>query len=64
MGFKPQREVKVQAVDKFVDKLRKIQGEAEVALHKACDDMKCFADQMHVHAPEYKVGDQMWLSTY
>jgi len=27
MGFKPQREVKVQAVDKFVDKLRKIQGE-------------------------------------
>jgi len=44
MGFKPQREVKVQAVDKFVNKLKKIQ-EAEVALHKAHDDMKCFADQ-------------------
>jgi len=44
MGFKPQREMKVQAVDKFIDELKKIQGEAEAALHKACDDMKCFAD--------------------
>jgi len=44
MGFEPQREVKVQAVDKFVDELKKIQEEAKVALRKACDDMKCFAD--------------------
>jgi len=36
--------VKVQAVDKFVDKLKKIQEEAEAALHKPHDDMKCFAD--------------------
>jgi len=55
--------VKVQAVDKFVDKLKKIQEEADVALCKACDDMKCFADQTHTHAPEYKEGDQVWLST-
>jgi len=44
MGFEPQREMKVQAVDRFADKLRKIQGEAKVALCKAHDDMKCFAD--------------------
>jgi len=44
MGFKPQRDMKVQAVDKFVDELKKIQEEAKVALHKACDDMKHFAD--------------------
>jgi len=43
-------------VDKFVDKLKKIQKEAKVALHKACDDMKHFADRMHVHVPEYKGG--------
>jgi len=36
--------VKVQAVDEFVYELKKIQEEAEAALHKACDDMKCFAD--------------------
>jgi len=63
MGFKPQRDVKVQAVDKFVDKLKKIQEEAEAALHKACDDMKRFADWTCAHALEYKEGDQVWLST-
>jgi len=50
-------------VDKFVDELKKIQEEAEVALCKAHDDMKHFADQMCAHAPDYKVGDQVWLST-
>jgi len=44
MGVEPQREVKVQAVEKFIEELRKIQGEVEAALYKACDDMKCFAD--------------------
>jgi len=49
-------------VDKFVDKLKKIQ-EAKAALCKAHDDMKHFADQTCVHMPEYKEGDQVWLST-
>ena len=43
MGIEPQREVKIQAVDRFIE-LRKIQGEAEAALCKAHDNMKCFAD--------------------
>jgi len=50
-------------VDEFVNELKKIQKEAEAAVCKAHDDMKCFADQMHVHALEYKEGDQVWLST-
>jgi len=50
-------------VDEFVNELKKIQEEAKAALHKAHDDMKRFADQMHVHVPEYKEGDQVWLST-
>jgi len=36
--------VKVQAMDEFVKKLKKIQEEAEAALCKAHDDMKRFAD--------------------
>ena len=32
-------------MDEFVNELKKIQ-EAEAALHKAHDDMKCFADHM------------------
>jgi len=31
-------------MDEFVNKLKKIQEEAEAALCKAHDDMKCFAD--------------------
>ena len=50
-------------MDKFVNKLKKIQEEAKVALCKAHDDMKCFADQMCTHVPDYKEGDQVWLST-
>jgi len=55
--------MKVQAVDKFVEELKKIQEEAEAALCKAHDDMKHFADWTCAHAPEYKEGDQVWLST-
>jgi len=47
----------------IVDELKKIQEEAEAALCKACDDMKHFADRMHMHMLEYKEGDQVWLST-
>jgi len=36
--------VKIQAVDEFVNELKKIQEEAEAALRKAHDDMKHFAD--------------------
>jgi len=50
-------------VDEFVNELKKIQEEAEAALHKARDDMKHFADRTRAHAPEYKEGDQVWLST-
>jgi len=44
MGFEPRQDVKVQAMDEFVNELKKIQEEAEAALCKACDDMKHFAD--------------------
>jgi len=63
MGSEPRRDVKVQAVDEFVNELKKIQEEAKAALCKAHDDMKRFVDQTRVHTPEYKEGDQVWLST-
>jgi len=50
-------------VEEFVNELKKIQEEAEAALCKAHDDMKRFADRTCTHVPEYKEGDQVWLST-
>ena len=63
MGFEPRREAKVQSMEEFVQKLKSIQVEAEAALHKACDDMRKYADRKRTDAPKYKIGDQVWLST-
>ena len=63
MGFEPRRNVKVQSVDDFVQRMKNVQTEAEAALHKARDDMKRYADRKRAEAPQYKVGDKVWLST-
>jgi Chromo (CHRromatin Organisation MOdifier) domain len=63
MGFEPRRNVKVQSREDFVQRMQNVQGEAEAALHKACDDMKHYSDHTHVHVPKYQIGDKVWLST-
>ena len=63
MGFEPRWNVKVQSVEDFVQHLQNVQTEADAALYKACDDIKCYADHKHAEAPQYEVGDTVWLST-
>ena len=63
MWFEPRRDVKVQAVENFIQWMKNVQMEVEVALHKACNNMKCYADCSHAEAPKYQVGDRVWLST-
>ena len=43
--------------------MKNVQAEVKVALHKAHDDMKHYADCSHANAPKYQVGDRVWLST-
>jgi len=45
MGFEGRRKKKYKAVGKFVEKMRKIQEEAKVALEKTQEKMKKFADR-------------------
>jgi len=45
MGFEGRRKGKYEAAGKFVEKMRKIQKEAKVALGKAQEEMKKFADR-------------------
>jgi len=45
MGFEGRRKEKYEAAGKFVEKMRKIQEEAKVALEKAQEKMKKFADR-------------------
>jgi len=43
--------------------MKLIHEEAQAALSKACDDMTRYADFYKRQAPEYKVGNKVWLST-
>jgi len=45
MGFEGRRKGKYEAAGKFVEKIRKIQEEAKVALRKAQEEMRKFADR-------------------
>ena len=44
----------------FVQWMKNVQAEVEVALHKAHDDMKCYTDRSHADTPKYQVGDGVW----
>jgi hypothetical protein len=54
--WEPRWQVKVQSVHDFLQQLKDVQREVEVALYKACDDMTQWVDWSCVHAPNYKPG--------
>ena len=43
--------------------MKTIHNEAQAALSKARDDMQRYADFNQGIAPEYRVGDKVWLSS-
>jgi len=43
--------------------MKTVHEEAQAALSKLRDDMTRYADFYRGEAPEYKVGDKVWLST-
>jgi len=49
--------------EKFVEKMKEIQEEAKIALIKAQEDMRKYADRKRSDVDEYKVGDLVMLST-
>jgi len=63
MGFEGRSKGKYEAAGKFVEKIRKIQEEAKVALRKAQEEMKKFADRKQGKGEEYRVRDLVLLST-
>jgi len=63
MGFKGRKKGKYVGAEKFMEKMREIQEEAKVALGKAQEDMKKYADRKRTEVEEYKVGNLVMLST-
>src|SRR5258706_6792043 len=62
LGVEPMRTSTVEAADTFARRLDHAQEEAKAALKQAADDMKRYYDWNRQAAPEYKVGDRVWLS--
>jgi len=63
MGFKERKKGKYERVEKFVEKIKKIQKEAKVVLEKVQEDMKKYMDRKRVEVIKYKVEDLVMLST-
>jgi len=63
MGFKGRKKGKYEGAKRFVKKMKEIQKEAKVALGKAQEEMKKYADRKRAEVDEYKVEDLVMLST-
>jgi len=57
------RKEKVESMTEFVQRMKKVQEEAEVALKKIQEDMKRYADRERKETEEWKKGDRVLLST-
>ena len=62
MGFEVRRKGKYKGTEKFVTKMKEIQGEVKAALGKV-QEIKRYTDRKRVEVDEYRVGDLVMLST-
>jgi len=63
MGGDIRRKGKVESATKFVERMKKVQEEAEAALKKTQEEMKRYADRERKETEVWKKGDQVLLST-
>jgi len=62
IGFEMRKKEKYEGMEKFAEKMRSIQEEAKIALQKAQEDMRRYADRERGEVKEYRVGDLVLLS--
>ena len=63
MGGDIRRKGRVESATEFVQRMKKVQEEAEAALKKTQKDMKRYADRGRKETEEWKRGDRVLLST-
>jgi len=63
MGIEPRRVRVKQSSADFADNMLHIHEETKAAISNAQESMKRFAERNRSEAPEYKVGDKVWLET-
>ena len=63
MGGDIRRKGKVESATEFVERMKKVQEEAEAALRKTQEEMKRYADRGRRETEVWKKGDRVLLST-
>ena len=63
MGGDIRKKGKVESATEFVQRMKKVQEEAEAALKKTQEDMKRYADRERKEMEKWKKGDRVLLST-
>jgi len=63
MGEDIRRKGKVKSTTEFVERMKKVHEEAEVALKKTQDKMKRYVDRERKETENWKKGDRVLLST-
>jgi len=63
MGGNIRKKGKVESVTEFVERMKKVQEEAEAALRKTQEEMKRYADRERKETEVWKKGDRVLLST-
>ena len=61
LGVEPLKRTKVESVEDFLERMKANQEEAKAALHQAAEDMARFYDLHKGEAPDYQIGDLVWL---
>ena len=63
IGGDIRRKEKVESATEFVERMKKVQKEAEATLKKTQEEMKRYADRRRKKTEEWKKRDQVLLST-
>jgi len=63
MGGDVRRKGKVESATEFVQRMKRVQEEAEAALKKTQENMKRYADRERKETEKWKKGDRVLLST-
>ena len=63
MGFELKKKGKYEGAERFAERIKNVQEKAQVALQKAQEDMKQYADRKREEVEKYRVGDLVLLST-
>src|SRR5271154_4356118 len=61
MGVEPIRDIKHETAADFTSRIKSVREEAEAALTKASDEIKCFADFRRGNGLTLKVGDKVYV---